>query len=150
MRHESEIFFRPPEHTRTEKSISSRMYRQIRSLLQPLGDDFRIVPMRDMQFLAIVSKKEVLFVDSNGPYSRQRENSGRCICVAWEFHPGDLDSTPVPYDLVEFEPGCLDSQHPDFERRLFAEFSRSLEQQLSRQQPARYQTHPATVIPLKQ
>lgn len=84
------------------------------------------VPIRTMQYLAIVDQDEIVFVD--------REASG-LIQLAWQnFRPQSRTSLDerVPYEVVYYSP---DAQK--IMVRLQAEFPRALQQLSERNRPAR-------------
>jgi hypothetical protein len=77
-----------------------------------------------MQFLAVMDKDEIVFVDSQS-YAVSENEGGRLILIAWKFpgtHDRDALSDPVPCDVIFYERKDRDTQ-----LRLVREFRESLE-----------------------
>jgi hypothetical protein len=117
-------FFRPAEVERERTSIPAGLYNRCRLLLKRSAPDCVFVPVRSMQFQAVITDEEVIFVDSQG-YAVQDGHGGRLILLAWATRPADRPHSlvePVPIDLVFYRKGLRDTQ-----RRLMSELPKALD-----------------------
>ena len=90
-------FERGSEIAREQRQLPAEHYRKILLLLSRSRTSSLFVPIRSMQYLAIVDQEEVVFVDGQGP---------RVIELAWrDFHPGEREDLrePVSYTCVYYE-----------------------------------------------
>lgn len=120
-----ETFHRGPELARERRAMPARTYNLTRILLARTGDAFVFVPIRSMQYLAIVESGEFNFL-----HSEARPD----IEISWQnFTPGEraaLDD-PVAYEAVYY------GAHAEVTmRQLQGEFLRALEQISARSAPA--------------
>ncbi len=132
MQREHHVFFRPDEVKREATVIPATLYNQCRLLLAeaPFGSVF--VPIRTLQFLAVITQKEIIFVDSLA-YAVREGEGGRLILLAWE-HPGaprDSLTEPVNIDVTHYHVGLAEIQ-----RRLLNEFAVATKQMLDRHHDA--------------
>lgn len=129
-----ETFYRGNELARTRRSMPARTYNLSRILLARSPDAFVFVPIRSMQYLAIVEPHEFNFVD---------REARREIELAWQhFAPGEragLDD-PVPFDAVYYGPQAADAM-----LRLQTEFVKAMELMQARTVPE----HTGAVLELK-
>jgi hypothetical protein len=129
-----ETFYRGPELARTRRSMPARTYNLSRILLARSADAFVFVPIRSMQYLAIVEAGEFNFV---------HREARREIEVAWQdFAPGErsgLDQ-PVPFDAVFYGPDAASTM-----LRLQGEFLKAMDLMAARTAP----TGTGTVLELK-
>ncbi|MGD8933260.1 MAG: hypothetical protein PVF35_00665 [Gammaproteobacteria bacterium] len=120
----TETFFLPPEVDRQAWSVPAEIYNLYRSLLSKSVTGNVFVPIRTMQFLAVMDKNEIIFVDSQS-YAVSGNEGGRLILIAWKFNSKpdrDALSDPVPCDVIFYERKDRDTQ-----LRLVREFRESLE-----------------------
>jgi len=91
-----ETFYRPPERQRVARTMPGETYNLARLLLGRASNGCVFVPVRAMQYLAVIDAQEFIFVDREGR---------RLIEVAWQrFSPqarSSLDD-PVPYEVVYY------------------------------------------------
>ena len=117
-----ETFYRPDELRRQPSSMSGVTYNLAHQLVAQSPQGCVFVPIRSMQYLAVLDAQEFIFLDSQGD---------RRIELAWQaFHPQTrtaLDE-PVPYDLVHY-----DAQAEATMRWLPGEFHKALLQVRERQ-----------------
>ena len=120
-----ETFVRPVELTRKSLRLNSSIFNAYRLLISRDNGGFVFLPLRNIQFQAIVSPDEILFVDSFGPYRSDVTAGGRCISFAWQFTDiGQRDSITHAADY-EFIRYC---EHSDVDNnRLVTELSFALE-----------------------
>lgn len=82
--HQFQTFFTPDEFFCQYDRLLSRTYNLARVLLNRSGADHLFVPIRSMQYLAIIERDAFWFVDSMA-YAVRGEEGGRLITVSW--HP---------------------------------------------------------------
>ena len=89
-----ESFYRPPELSREPRTLPAETYNLAHLLLKRAATGCLFVPLRGMQFLAVLDNEEFIFVDREGR---------RMIELAWQhFAPQTrhaLDE-PVSYEAV--------------------------------------------------
>ena len=82
------------------------------------------VPIRSMQYMAVLDKNEVVFVDSQS-YAVSSGEGGRLILIAWKFsnsHDRDALTDPMPCDVVFYQ-----QDNRDLQLRLISEFKNAME-----------------------
>ncbi|MEI6413701.1 MAG: hypothetical protein WCP34_05480 [Pseudomonadota bacterium] len=131
-----ETFFRPPEVVRQTFTLPAPIHYTSQRLLARNRSRPVFVPIRAMQYLAVIDTQETLFVDSED-YRVQDGTGGRLILLSWQPQPqGSRDDlqAPVPYRRIWYQDGLF-----DLERRLIGEFSQALKvlehRGISAQQP---------------
>jgi hypothetical protein len=133
MDYEAESFERGQPLAGMASALPAATYNLTRILLAASTSGCVFVPIRSMQYLAVIDQEEIIFVDSQ--YKRWVE-------VAWRnFKPQArtaLDE-PVAYQAVFYTPDGRDTQ-----RRLQSELQPALALLDSRRRPAT----PAQVLPL--
>lgn len=119
----AETFFRPEERARERLTIPAVLYNLCRLVLGRSDGEHVFVPVRSMQFQAVIGRDEVIFVDSQD-YAVQDGEGGRLICLAWVFrHDAGRDdlTEPAPIELVYFREDTR-----ELHGRLVGEFGRAL------------------------
>ncbi len=110
-----EVFYRTQELARLQRQLPGATYNLVRRLFRRMAGDGVFVPIRTMQYLAVVDDDEIIFVDGAG---------NRSIELAWQnFRPqarGTL-TDPVVYEVVYYTSGAAQTMV-----RLQEEFRRSL------------------------
>ena len=140
----TEVFFRPPEVTRQPSALPADLHRAVQRLLarSPTGCVF--VPIRSMQYIGVIDRAEIVFVDSQA-YAHQGEQGGRLIVIAWQPRPAPERASlaePVPRDVVFYERNLADVQ-----RRLVGEFGRALQELERRTRDAELPAQGARILP---
>jgi hypothetical protein len=116
-------FIRGEEISRDPRSIPADLYNKIHLLFARAHGEHLFVPIRSMQYLAIIDNEEIIFVDGQGP---------RNIEFAWQsFRPQERDDLrgPVSYQCVIYEARAEQTM-----QRLPGEFFAALEL-LEKRQP---------------
>lgn len=106
---------RGDELQREERQLPAELYKKILLLFSRLQKGSLFVPIRSMQYLAVIDAEEIVFVDGQGP---------RSIELAWQhFRPQEREDlrAPVSYECVYYEPKGLQTM-----QRLQSEFSQAL------------------------
>lgn len=79
-----EVFFRPDtEYARELTAIPAPLHNALRRLLKQARGSSVFVPIRSMQYLAVIDAEEVIFVDALGGYAYHDGEGGRLIRLAW-------------------------------------------------------------------
>jgi hypothetical protein len=145
MRIEELKFFRPDEIGRESHKLPAELYNQSRLLLNRTELNCQFVPIRSMQYQAVITDMEIIFVDSLG-YAVLDGEGGRLIVIAWQFpkhQPRENLNSPVAMDLVYYHP-----DYNELQRRLLGEFNRAMKEMLSRQRVAETPGQCLKVIPI--
>jgi hypothetical protein len=90
-------FERGEEIDREDRQLPAGYYRKILLLFSRSGQEHLFVPIRSMQYLAILDQEEIVFIDGQRP---------RNIELAWcDFHRGEREDlrAPVTYTCVYYE-----------------------------------------------
>lgn len=93
-------FSRGDELSRQQRTMPAELYNKIHLMFAHLEGEHLFVPIRSMQYLAIVDNEEIVFIDGQGP---------RRIELAWQaFRPQERDDlrAPVSYECVFYELGA--------------------------------------------
>ena len=110
-----ETFYRPSELSREPRTLPGETYNLARVLLKRAATGSLFVPLRGIQFLAVLDAEEFIFVDREGR---------RMIELAWQhFAPQARDSLndPVSYEVVYYSPASAEIM-----RRVQSEFHKAL------------------------
>jgi len=109
--------YRDQELNRELRHLPAATYNLALTLLSRSSTGNLFIPIRSMQYLAILDKEELVFLDGER----------KCwIDIAWrKFHPQKRNSLdePVEYEAVYYSEGAEKMMN-----RLQAEFSRALQQ----------------------
>ena len=129
----TETFYRPPEVAHEARTMPAETYRLAHLLLSRASTGSVFVPIRTMQYLAVIDREEFIFVDREG---------GRAIEIAWRrIDAGTREAldAPVPYEAVYYSLSAAETM-----KRLQSEFQKALREFQDRQ-PAPVS---ARIIPL--
>lgn len=141
-----EVFFRPPEIEREQGVLTGDIYNICHTLLSRSPLDCVFVPMRDMQYMAILDKQEIIFVDSL-VYQMIDGKGGRIIITAWQF-PANKDrdslSEPQTCSYVYYHPQAKDNH-----LRLHGSFRQAILQLDERYRESILPSHQAKVLSIK-
>jgi len=125
----SETFFRPPQRACERLTIPAPLYNHCRLALARCAQPHVFVPVRSLQFMAVIDADEVIFVDSMA-YAVQDGEGGKLICLAWSFAPAagrDDLAAPAPVELRYYRDDAR-----ELHGRLVGEFGRELDDLLAR------------------
>jgi hypothetical protein len=120
----TETFFLPREIERLDWSVPPDVYNLYRSLLIRNKKKPVFVPIRSMQFMAVLDRNEILFIDSQS-YAVSKNTGGRMILVAWQFAESPQRKSlnnPVSCELVFYE-----QKNDTTQLRLASEFKQAME-----------------------
>lgn len=113
-----ETFFRPAEYSREASSLPAAIVNGLRRLLSRAQRDHLFLPIRQMQYLAIVERDQIVFVDSQS-YAHQDGVGGRLIRLAWQLNPASQRNSldePIACEILYYAPNLKDTH-----RRLVSE-----------------------------
>ena len=119
-----ETFFLPREVERKAWSVPAAIYNLYHSLQVRSHTGHVFVPIRSLQFMAVLDKSEIIFVDSQS-YAVSKDEGGRIILIAWKFPASrDRDSLgdSMPCEVVFYE-----KKNSDLQLRLIAELRMAME-----------------------
>ena len=112
-----ETFYRRDEVAREPRTLPATTYNLAHVLLARAAGGCLFVPIRSMQYLAVLDNEEFIFVDREG---------GRMIEIAWRrFRPGERSAldAPVAYEAVYYSAAAVQVMP-----RLQGEFHKALVQ----------------------
>lgn len=141
-----ETFFRPDEAVARESSrIPAGIHNRMLELLRRSGGASVFVPIRAMQYLAVVERDEVVFVDGQGGYAYQDGEGGRLIRLVWRPAPErDSITAPVVCEIVYYFTDLREVQ-----RRLLSEIGPALDQLLRRRRDRDIGAWEGRVLPFR-
>jgi hypothetical protein len=140
----TEIFFRPEETARERVTLPAPLYNRWRLLLARCTRPHVFVPIRSMQYQAVIDGEEIIFVDNQG-YAVRDGRGGRLIVLAWKVtldSPRESLTEPVPIEIVYYG-----RETHDTHRRLMSEFPRALSLYEAKQQRKTSDCPSATILP---
>jgi hypothetical protein len=120
----TETFFLPNEVGRKNWLVPAEIYNLYHSLQVRCQAGNVFVPIRTLQFMAVLDKNEIVFVDSQS-YVTSENEGGRLILIAWKFplsHDRDALTDPMPCEVVFYE-----KKNSDLQLRLVSEFRQAME-----------------------
>lgn len=82
--HDTQSFFTPDEFSCQESTLSSKTYNLAHVLFNRNQSEHLFIPIRSLQYLAIIEQDAFWFVDSLA-YAVRGDEGGRLITVSW--HP---------------------------------------------------------------
>ncbi len=142
-----ETFFRPDQaFARESSALPADLHNSLQRVLKRCGGTCCFLPVRTMQYQAVIEREEIIFVDAAGGYAHQDGVGGRLIRLAWRPRPGARDSLtePVPCEILYYFPDLAETQ-----RRLIGETRAALRLALERQREAIAPIGEHRVVPLR-
>ncbi|RKT43633.1 hypothetical protein [Thiocapsa rosea] len=141
-----ETFFRPDEAVAHEQTrIPAALYNGLQLLLRGNAGRAVFIPIRSMQYQAIIDREEVVFIDSHGGYAYQDGEGGRLIRIAWRPAVGRQSiSDPVGCEIVYYFKDMRETQ-----TRLLGEIQPVIKQILERERGTGGPTPAPRVLPLR-
>ena len=140
----TETFYRPEETAREHLTLPAPLYNRCRLLRARCPRPHVFVPIRAMQYQAVIDSDEILFVDNQG-YAVRDGRGGRLIVLAWEValaSPRESLTEPVPIEIVYYG-----RENHDTHRRLMSEFPQALSRYEAKQRREPGGGPSATVLP---
>ncbi len=146
-RFSTETFFRPAELERERLSIPAALFNRCRLLVARCESEHVFVPIRSMQYLAVIDRQEIIFVDNHGGYAVSNGEGGRLIVVAWVFQQDtgrDSLNEPVTIELVFYS-----ADTREIHRRLMSEFPKALDRLEEKQRESGCEPKQKIVLPFQ-
>lgn len=145
--HDTQSFFTPDEFSRKTSLILSASYNLAHVLLNRSQTSHLFIPIRPLQYLAIIEKDAFWFVDSLA-YAVRGDEGGRLIRVSWHplVAPSEREGLTQNMDCeVVFYGGNMS----EIQMRLSSEFYKSMQQIDQRHRDALPPTPKVNILPLK-
>jgi len=122
--HDTQSFFTPDEFFCRKTRLLSRTYNLAHVLLNRNQTDHLFVPIRSLQYLAIIEKNAFWFVDSLA-YAVRNDDGGRLIRVSWHplINPNQREGLTQDVDCRIIFYG---EDMSDIQTRLSSEFYQSM------------------------
>lgn len=140
----TETFFRPEEIAHEQVNLPAPLFNRCVLLLNNSPTKNVFVPVRSMQFQAVLDADEIIFVD-NQSYAFNAGNGGRLIVIAWKvaLHgKRDSLSEPVPSKIIYYA-----NENHETHRRLMGEFPKALDIYEARLKAGEMEGNTATILP---
>ena len=144
-RFSTETFFRPVELERERLAIPAPLFNRCRLLVNRCESEHLFVPIRSMQYLAVIDRGETIFVDNHGGYAVRNGEGGRLIMLAWMFPQESARESltePVAIDLL-----CYSPDGREIHRRLMGELPRALDRLEEKMQESGCEPKQKVVVP---
>lgn len=123
--HDTQSFFTPEAHHSNSGQMLAPCYNLAHTLLNRSGADHLFIPIRTLQYLAIVEPNIIWFVDSMA-YAVQDGEGGRMITLSWkpDIRPSQRESLeqPVPCTVTHYG-----GDHSATQTRLRSDFFQAME-----------------------
>jgi len=122
--HDKQSFFTPEEFSCQKSRLTSATYNLAHILLNRNQLDHLFIPIRSMQYLAVIEQSHFWFVDSQA-YAVQDNEGGRLIRISWHpiMDPSQRTGLNQPIDCrVVFYGKDMN----DIQRRLIGEFYQAM------------------------
>lgn len=125
----TETFFLPKEIARKQWLLPAGIYNLYHSLYAKNETGHVFVPIRNLQFMAVLDKNEIVFVDGQSyavvKNKAGEDEGGRLILLAWKFpvsHDRDSLDEPMPCEVVFY-----DKKNTELQLRMILAFREALE-----------------------
>jgi hypothetical protein len=144
--HTTETFFLPAEIDRSDWAVPAEIYNLYHLLLNKSTTGNIFVPIRSMQFMAVLDKNEIVFVDSLA-YAVSENEGGRIILISWKFsasHDRDTLNEAVPCEVVYYA-----KKNTVTQLRLVSEFKQAMDLMDQRYRDKKIPAEGAKILTLK-
>ena len=121
-----ETFVRGIELEEWAWTIPADLYNRMRLLLYWAEGQHVFVPIRRIQYLAVIDEEETIFINGLGGYSMQDGQGGRLVELAWRnFRPQQRQGLhqPVACEVVYYAP-----EAPQTMKQLVVAFNEAMKQ----------------------
>jgi hypothetical protein len=128
-------------------TIPAALYNRCRLLLTRSELPQLFVPLRSMQFMAVINHREIIFIDYQGGYMVQDGEGGRLITLAWQFatdEPRASLNQPVKMELVHYRQDVR-----ALHLRIMSEFPSELEQFSEKASEDREEPREQRILPFR-
>ena len=121
--HSIQTFFTPPLFSTQQETLLCNTYNLAHILLKRSGQEHLFIPIRSMQYLAIIEPNQFWFVDSMA-YAVHHNEGGRVIAVSWHPNPQQRNSIQQHMDC---EVRFYQRDQSDVQTRLRGEFYQAMQ-----------------------
>jgi hypothetical protein len=143
----SETFFRPAEIARERVNLPAPLFNRCLLALNHSETRNAFIPIRSMQYQAVIDDFEIIFVDNQG-YAVSEGQGGRLIVLAWDValrSTRDSLTAPVPIEIIYYN-----SDGHEIHRRLMSEFPKALDRyEVLRKEAGGEKNLTASVLPFR-
>jgi len=145
--HDTQSFFTPDEFFCQQSRLLSQTYNLAHVLLNRSHSSHIFVPVRSLQYLAIIEKNAFWFVDSQA-YAVRGDEGGRLIRVSWHpiTNPNDREGLTQNMDCRVIFYG---EDMSEIQKRLNTEFYQSMLQIDQRHRDSVHTHCKVSILPLK-
>lgn len=142
----TQTFFLPRKFSSQQSTIRAETYNLAHTLLKRSQSGYVFVPIRNLQYLAIIDGNDIWFVDSQA-YAVNENEGGRMITISWHTTAAERDSLDqsIPMDIVFYHQDMKDIQ-----LRLCREFNEAMRLMDQRYRDQQIPSEGARIIQLKQ
>jgi len=146
--HDTQSFFTPDEFSCQENRILSKTYNLAHVLLHRSQSDHLFIPIRSLQYLAIIEKNTFWFVDSLA-YAVKGDEGGRLIRISWHpiINANHRDSLEQNMDCHVVFYG---EDMSEVQKRLNSEFYQAMKLLDQRHRDSLNINHKISILPLRQ
>lgn len=145
--HDTQSFFTPDEFLYQQTRLNSNTYNLAHTLLKRSQSEHVFIPIRSLQYLAIIEMNAFWFVDSLA-YATRGDEGGRLIRVSWQplIKASQRKSLTEALDCrVTFYGGDMQQ----IQNRLNGEFYQAMLQIDQRQKDSMHTHSKISILPLK-
>ncbi len=145
--HDTQSFFTPDEFFCQKSRLLSKTYNLAHVLLNRSEASHLFIPIRSLQYLAIIESNAFWFVDSLA-YAVRGDEGGRLIRVSWEpvIHAGQRESLT---ENMECRVIFYGDDMSEIQNRLNSEFYQSMLQIDQRHRDSLAANYKVNILPLK-
>lgn len=144
--HSLQTFFLPAQYSCQTSTMRSDTYNLARTLLKRTQSDHVYVPIRNLQYLAVIDGNDIYFVDSLA-YAVNNNEGGRMITISWHTSAtterASLEQN-IPMEIIFYD---RDMSH--VQSRLCQEFHKAMRLMDQRYRDAQIPPEGARIIALK-
>lgn len=123
-----ESYFRPDVVYTADTTTSAHIFNQYRLLSRHMQGNCVFVPIRDLQYQAVLTRDEVIFIDALGGFALDEQGvGGRLINIAWRWQGKGRESLVerVPLKVLFYREALEDIQ-----RQLLSSFPAAMRAKL--------------------
>ncbi len=97
--HDTQSFFTPEPFLCLKTTLLARSYNLTQVLLKRSQSDHVFIPIRNLQYLAIIERDVIWFVDSQA-YATRGDEGGRLVTISWQpvIPDGQREGLTQPLD----------------------------------------------------
>jgi len=145
--HDTQSFFTPDEFSCQQSRLLSQTYNLAHVLLNRSQSSHLFVPVRSLQYLAIIEKNAFWFVDSLA-YAVRGDEGGRLIRISWHpvISPNEREGLTQNMDCRVIFYG---EDMSEIQKRLNSEFYQSMLQIDQRHRDSVHTDCKVSILPLK-